>query len=204
MHTKMRKHNLLLVLALALALILAGACIGQLVENWNWFQYTAEFNLFELIYFIGSVLIASYLAYLLDKGVQDSRGEKDLFMEKYKEIDDGLKNLNDSFTITNNDEYTISNENVLSQMKTINVLIGRYQNALLRCYPSLNNNDNEYRKLSLKELRRLTTMNKRGDDTIRNVSGTWYYSDERMAQIKSELNKLRSECFEDILQINSL
>ena len=200
----MRKHNFLLVFVLSSACIFAGACIGQLVEHWDWFQYSSEFNLFELIYFIGSVIIASYLAYLLDKGVQDSRGEKDLFIEKYKEIDDGLRNLNDSFIITKNNEYTIPNESVLSQMKTINVLIGRYQNALLKCYPSLKNDVETYRRLSLLKLRTLTTMNKRGDNTIRNVSSIWYYSDERMAQIKSELNKLRSDCFEDILKINSL
>ena len=89
-------------------------------------------------------------------------------------------------------------------MKTINVLIGRYQKALLRYYPILEKKDNVYNELSLKELRTLTTMNKKGDTTIRNVSDTWYYSNERIAQIKSELNKLRSICFENILLINSL
>ena len=126
-----------------------------------------------------------------------------MFIEKFNEIDEGLKNLYNSFTFTQNGEYTISNESVLGQMKTINVLIGRYQTALLKCYPIINENK-EYKNISLKELRRLTTMNRRGDTTIRNVNNIWYYSDERIAQIKFELNKLRNDCFEDILQINSL
>lgn len=204
MHTRMKKYNVLLKSVFVIAFILLGACVGQFVEHWNWFHYSSEFNLFELIYFIGSVIIATYLVYLLEKGAQDSRGEKDLFIEKFNEIDEGLKKLNNSFTATKNGEYTISNESVLGQMKTINVLIGRYQKALLRYYPILEKKDNVYNELSLKELRTLTTMNKKGDTTIRNVSDTWYYSNERIAQIKSELNKLRSMCFENILLINSL
>lgn len=204
MHTRMKKYNVLLKSVFVIAFILLGACVGQFVEHWNRFHYSSEFNLFELIYFIGSVIIATYLVYLLEKGAQDSRGEKDLFIEKFNEIDEGLKKLNNSFTATKNGEYTISNESVLGQMKTINVLIGRYQKALLRYYPILEKKDNVYNELSLKELRTLTTMNKKGDTTIRNVSDTWYYSNERIAQIKSELNKLRSMCFENILLINSL
>ena len=204
MHTRMKKYNVLLKSVFVIAFILLGACVGQFVEHWNLFHYSSEFNLFELIYFIGSVIIATYLVYLLEKGAQDSRGEKDLFIEKFNEIDEGLKKLNNSFTATKNGEYTISNESVLGQMKTINVLIGRYQKALLRYYPILEKKNNVYNELSLKELRTLTTMNKKGDTTIRNVSDTWYYSNERIAQIKSELNKLRSMCFENILLINSL
>lgn len=203
MHKKMKRYKLLLVFVLFGALLLVGACVGQMVEHWSWFHYSSEFNLFELIYFIGSVIIATILVYLLEKGAQDSRGEKDLFIEKFNEIDDGLKRLYNSFTFTQSGEYTISNESVVGQMKTINVLIGRYQTALLKCYPIIKENK-EYKNISLKELRRLTTMNRRGDSTIRNVNNIWYYSDERIAQIKYELNKLRNDCFEDILQINSL
>ena len=86
----MKKYNVLLISVFVIAFILLGACVGQFVEHRNWFHYSSEFNLFELIYFIGSVIIATYLVYLLEKGAQDSRGEKDLFIEKFNEKSDLL------------------------------------------------------------------------------------------------------------------
>ena len=67
MHKKMKSYKLLLVFVLFVALLLVGACVGQIVEHWSWFHYSSEFNLFELIYFIGSVIIATILVYLLEK-----------------------------------------------------------------------------------------------------------------------------------------
>lgn len=71
-------------------------CIGTIIGkvcNWGYFELTNEISIIEAMTLFVTIGLALYVAKILEKEVQDTRVQKDLYISKFCEIDELLSNL---------------------------------------------------------------------------------------------------------------
>nr|WP_297167532.1 hypothetical protein [uncultured Dysgonomonas sp.] len=71
-------------------------CIGVVIGkmfNWGYFELKSEISIIEAITLFVTIGLALYVAKILEKEVQDTRVQKDLYISKFCEIDELLSSL---------------------------------------------------------------------------------------------------------------
>lgn len=180
-----------------------GWIVGLICKDLRWFLYENTFNLFELLYFISTSGIALYIAHRIEKGIQDTRNQKDLLIKKIDEIDQEINDLWRSIQRVGN-HYEIDLSLMVSQLKMLNIHIRRTHNAIEHFYPTAYK-EQHLKSLSVRNLRMLTTYTQRGmTDLISCSAGRLHYDEERCAEIRTEISKMRDICFDDVLELNMM
>jgi len=180
-----------------------GWLIGLFLKDYNYFTYESDFNLFECFYFIVSIAFAIYVAKKIEKGNQDYRSQKDIILTKIDEVDEDLKKLLQSFCINNRKRYEINNVHILSMSKNIAQLVTCYEKSIETYYSDLFDSDKFYRIKTRKLVRICTYLPSEPSQDITCKNDVWSYSEEKFVEIRSEINFLRTSCFQNKLLLNN-
>lgn len=119
-----------------------------------------------------------------------------------EEVDDAVKGLNELFTFDEN-KVKLSNTPFLSKVKTIGMWAKRYEESVTRYYSELNEQTG-YIKLNTRNLVRVCT--KTSDERTEDIScenDIWTYSDSKFVQIKDEMEKIRTICYNNMILLNN-
>ncbi len=198
MQQKMKNNFLTIII-----IFLIGWGIGLLIQDLNWFQYDSQFNLFELLYFLGTGLIALYVAHKIEKSIQDNRTQKDMIINKIQEVDSSLIKLKESFVKAGN-KYKITNFHLQSQAKNIAIQIKRYEMAIKSIYPNILKST-DYKKISTRKLVKicsLTPLTPNLSEDICCLNDEWQYSENKYVEISNEIENMRDLCFSLTLKLN--
>lgn len=201
MLTKMKIHRLTLIFIVGLSL---GWLIGLLLYDWNWFQYEQKFNLFELLYFVITGCFALFITHRIEKTIQDKRSQKELIIEKIKEVDNAIKELKINFIFdSSNNKYKIQNTNLLSQAKSITMWAKRYETSVQEYYQPLFQSECFF-KIGTRQLVRICTYTspRTNNVNLQCVSGEWLYSEDKYVEIMTEIERLRDICYRNALLLN--
>lgn len=193
------KNKNIIIIGICLAV---GWLLGLICKDLGWFVYDNTFSIFELLYFLLTTGTAVYIAHRIEKGLQDTRNQKDILIKQIEEVTRDIDCIWNSIQRVGK-HYEIDLFDITSQLKNLAMQIQRTHKAIEHFYPTAYTNNLE--SLSIITLRQLTTYTQRGTSTIISCeAGRMHYSDERYADIRMEISKLKDICFEDILELNAI
>lgn len=188
-------------LPLVVAFVL-GCIIALITSDIGFFVYENKFNIFELLYFVLSVVIALFISNRIDDALQRRRSQKDLILKKIEEVDATIKGLNDLFHFDNN-KFNLANTTFLNTVKNIGMWAKRYEESISIYYPDLEKQVG-YTKINTRELVKTCTKitDKNGDD-ISCVNDIWYYSEGKFVEITYQIELLRNICYNNMILLNN-
>lgn len=193
--------NVIKLLPYLLVFVLGGI-VASITRSWGIFIYENKFNIFELFYFVLSAGIALFITNRIDDALQRRRSQKDIILKKMEEVDYAVKGLNELFTFDEN-KVKLSNTPFLSKVKTIGMWAKRYEESVTRYYSELNEQTG-YIRLNTRNLVRVCT--KTSDERPEDIScenDIWTYSDSKFVQIKDEMEKIRTICYNNMILLNN-
>ncbi|MCQ2213048.1 MAG: hypothetical protein MJZ36_05370 [Bacteroidaceae bacterium] len=186
--------------------------IGWIIGNkWQVLECTLEltFNIVDVITLIVTIIMGIYIAWILEKEVQDKRIEKDMYLAKIGVIEGILEELDNTFQNSNGQQ--IDYKKVVSfehRIRTRKKSIFKYilENSHGKIHAELNKND-EQLKVYLKELRNLLTQTNASESEPKDIEITDNiadYSAERTSLILTMLNNIDNKLLEIKVLINKL
>lgn len=179
-----------------------GGIVASITRSWGIFVYENKFNIFELFYFIMSAGIALFITNRIDDALQRRRSQKDLILKKMEEVDHAIKDLNDLFTFENT-KAKLPNTSFLSMVKTIGMWAKRYEESINKYYQELEQTTG-YTKLNTRTLVKVCT--KTSGERVEDIScqnDIWTYSEGKFIQIKDEIEKIRTICYNNMILLNN-
>lgn len=185
-----------------LLIFVLGGIVASITRSWGFFVYENKFNIFELLYFVLSAGIALFITNRIDDALQRRRSQKDIILKKMEEVDYAVKGLNDLFTFDAN-KVKLSNTPFLNKVKTIGMWAKRYEESVTKYYSDLDKQIG-YTKLNTRNLVRVCT--KTSDERTEDIScenDVWTYSEGKFVQIKDEMEKIRSVCYNNMILLNN-
>lgn len=181
-----------------------GVTLGKLF-NWGYFELTKEISIIDALSLFVTAGLAIYITKILEKEVQESRIEKDLYIAKISEIEMYLRKIEESIQ-----EKDFLFSKITNQIHSCRVI----KTSLFQCIiESFEKNKVEFenveRNLSsnLKSLSKLLTETpiiQQMDTEIILKKGLVTYSQNRILEIITELNSLNDTLFKLKVNINSL
>ena len=118
----------------AVLIFAVGWIVGLIASDLSWFQYDNSFSIFDLLYAVISVGVAIYIAHVIENGLQNKRGQKDLIIKRIEEVDNAINDVLSSFNCESG-KYQISNSKLLSQAKQIGMKYKRIESSIKKYYP---------------------------------------------------------------------
>lgn len=202
MHVTMKRITKAIITILIFAV---GWIVGLIASDLSWFQYDNSFSIFDLFYAVISVGVAIYIAHVIENGLQNKRGQKDLIIKRIEEIDNAINDVLSSFNCESG-KYQISNSKLLSQAKQIGMKYKRIESSIKKYYPEYAKT--EAFKSTAINTRKLvsicTKTSKTSSEDISCENDIWTYSEGKFIDILKEISELRNRCFNNSLQINNL
>lgn len=187
----------------AFVLVFVLGCILSLItSNIGFFVYENKFNIFELFYFVLSVGIALFITNRIDDALQRRRSQKDLIIKKIEEVDAAIRGLDELFHFENN-KFKLSNTLFLSKVKSIGMWAKRYEESITTYYHNLEEQSG-YVKLNTRDLVKVCT--KTTDEVEEDIfceNDTWYYSEGKYVEITTQMEILRSNCYNNMILLNN-
>lgn len=187
-------------------LLSVGAILALLLQNLSFFVYENSFNLFELLYFVLTIAIAVFVTSRLDETIQRKRSQRDIIIRKVEEVDNAIKDISNLFSYDDNTlKYSANNTLILCNIKNIGLWAKRYERSITDYYPSLENNT-KYKKINTRKLVSACTKISKKDtpNDIMCSNNQWLYSEEKYTLIQSEIESLRSICYQNVILLNNV
>ncbi|HZL11690.1 MAG TPA: hypothetical protein VFC65_17030 [Prolixibacteraceae bacterium] len=195
-----------IIKALILIIIFSlGATFGKLL-NWGYFELSKELSIVDALTLFTTLGVAIYITQTLEKEVQDSRIEKELFISKISEIEIILNRIEDLVEDTDC-SYNKINNRIHSCRKIKNGIFesidDNFDNSvsarLKKFEPSISLGIN-----SLKRLLTETPITQTATHEITLTNGLANYSLNRILEINVVINTIKEKLFKLKVNINSL
>lgn len=190
------KNNIIIYLSI----LGIGITIGQSLD-WGYFELNKEISVIEALTFFATICIALYVTKILEKEVQETRVQKDLYISKLCEID---KLLSDVEALSENESplyLKITNKIHICGVKHLSTI------QLLKKEPIASKNlkkitslEDEIR-LSIRELRRISTTTDSENELSDNIIK---YSNNRILEIQTKSDLLKGSLLKLKILINLL
>lgn len=190
------KNNILI----SIVILFIGITLGKLL-NWGYFELSKQISIIESLTLFITVGLAIYVAKILEKEVQDTRIQKDLYIQKFCEIDELLNNI----------ELMVENEDPSYNKITNKIHIcGVKKDSTVRLLMSSSIKGRNVEKINklntkvsknIRDLRKLLTYTD-ADNVITNSKIK--YSNSRILEIHTKSNNLRECILELKILINLL
>lgn len=185
-----------------LLVFVLGNIVALITRSWGIFVYENKFNIFELFYFVLSAGIALFITNRIDDALQRRRSQKDLILKKMEEVDNAVKDLNNLFVFEDT-KAKLPNTPFLSIVKSIGMWAKRYEESINKYYKDLEQT-NGYIKLNTRSLVKVCTKTSgEAQDDIFCQNDIWTYSEGKFIQIKDEIEKIRTICYNNMILLNN-
>lgn len=174
------------------------------LTNWGYFTLNKDISIIDALSLFVTIGLAIYISKILEKEVQESRVEKDLFINKLCEIEIVLGNIEDyveskdsSFSKVNSKVHLcrILKNSFFESLKDILSKSNKTIFAELENKVSININN-------LKRLLTETPIDKNNSSVVSLKNGIVNYSDDRVLDIKVEINSIKDSLFKTKVKIN--
>lgn len=180
-----------------------GSCFGKLL-NWGYFVLSNEISIFDAFSLIVTIGLAIYIAKVIEKGVQDDRIEKDLFLNHLEQIEkpllaiDDILDSQDALYSTIVGSFSKSNKEHYKFFKRVN------DKSILRDKIRINSYEKQIDDnfKSLKPLLTDTPKNQTENKDIVMENGTIKYSEGRKTEIHNALSEILDALFTIKIIIN--
>lgn len=191
-----------------IALIVAfsiGFTLSKLT-NWGYFSLNRDISIIEALSLFITIGLAIYISKILEKEVQENRTEKDLFIAKLCEIESNLSNIEDyidckdtSFCKVNSKVHLcrILKKSIFESIKEV------FTERKSKIFSELEDKVS----ISINNLKRLLTetpIDKKSASSVSLKNGIVNYSDDRVLDIKVEINSLKDNLFKIKIKINNI
>jgi hypothetical protein len=182
-----------------------GLTIGKLL-NWGYFELSNEISIIDALTFFTTIGLAIYIAKILEKEVQDTRIEKELYIAKISELESLLLRI----------EGLVEDKDI-----SINMVISRIHSCRVKKGVIFKHIRNNFKKINSEEvsvfekeitkrinsLKRLLTEtpiipNNSPELSVKNGYAT--YATNRIIKIDTEINAINEHLFKLKIKINSL
>lgn len=186
--------------------------IGWLIGNkWQILECKLDlsFNIVDVITLVVTIAMGTYIAWILEKEVQDRRIEKDMYLSKIDAIDEILNDLEELFQ--SNNGTGIDYKRIVSiehRIKTKRDSI--FKHLLKNSYGKIKDGLKEYDKQlknDFKDLRNYLTMTDAGNSRTKSIVITKNqakYSEERTSIILTSINAIDNKLLEVKVLINKM
>lgn len=182
-----------------------GVTIGKLL-NWGYFELSKELSIVDALTLIATFGVAIFITKTLEKEVQDSRIEKELFIAKISEIEIILDRIED-LVETKDCPYKKVNNRIHSCRKIKNGIFAcieanfskRISSKLKSFEPRISETLN-----SLKRLLTETPISETTTPEITLTDGLANYSLDRILEIDVEINNVKEDLFRLKVNLNNL
>lgn len=186
--------------------------IGWLIGNkWQLLECKLDlsFNIVDVITLIVTIAMGIYIAWILEKEVQDRRIEKDMYLAKIDAIDGILNELEEQFQSNNGSgiDYT-KIVGIEHRVKTKRNSIFKHllDNSSGKIRKELERYDNQLKE-DFKELRIYLTMTEAGKSKPKDIEikqNKAKYSEERISSILTSINSIDNKLLEIKVLINKM
>ncbi|WP_278983553.1 hypothetical protein [Segatella bryantii] len=186
--------------------------IGWLIGN-NWqileCKLDLSFNIVDVITLIVTITMGIYIAWILEKEVQDRRIEKDMYLSKIDVIDGILNDMEELFQSNNGsgiDYKQIVGIEHRVRTKRKSIFKHLLDNSCGKIKKELEKYDNQL-KSDFKDLRSYLTMTDAGNSKTKSLVVTKNlakYSEERTSDILTSINAIDNKLLEVKVLINKM
>lgn len=182
-----------------------GAVFGELLD-WGYFELSKEISVIDALSLFTTLGVAIYITKTLEKEVNDSRIEKDLFLAKIAEIELTLDRIED--IVEEKDcSYNKVNNRIHSCRKIKNVIFQSIGDTFSQKTSSKLNVFESDISSGLNSLKRLLTETPISDSETPQIAlenGCANYSLNRLLEIDVVINSIKENLFRLKVKINSL
>lgn len=186
----------------AILIFSIGLTIGKLFD-WGYFELSKDISLIDAITLFVTIGLGLYITNILEKEVQNSRIQKDLYISKLGEIEEILSKIEDIVEENKPSYYKIVNKIHICGIKRNSIKIA-IEESEIQVDKRLNDIDNCIR-IRIRSLKKLLTQvsdntqnDEQGDVFIE--ENIVYYSVARITEIHTQSHLLK----DDILQLKIL
>lgn len=183
-----------------------GCCIGKLF-NYGYFVLDNEISIIDAISLFATIGCAIYITKVLEKGVQEDRIEKNIFIEQLESIEKYLCKIDDKL-----DTDCILYRDMVSMHSQANKQRHKFFTRVKKHKGSWSKNSivikcEETLDLNFKLLKPLLTdtpVNKKTTRHITSKGGKMTYSEERLVEIRETLQAINDDLFTLKMLINKI
>lgn len=193
---QLMKNNIIFYIGI----LCIGITIGKLLD-WGYFELKKEVSIIEALTLFVTICIALYVTKILEKEVQETRVQKDLYISKLCEIDELLSAVEDLSENESPLYFKITNKIHICGVKHLSTI------RLLKKEPIASKNlkkitslEDEIR-LSIRELRRISTTTDSENELSNNIIK---YSNNRILEIQTKSDLLKGSLLKLKILINLL
>lgn len=201
MHKKKSRTIKIIYSSSLIIALLSGIIIGKVI-NWPFFKVDERVNLVDIFSIIITLIIAYFIAKVIEKEKEDDRAEKNLIISKLTCSSNTIDDLSDQIN-----KKEILYIDATSKIKKINLDITCAFNGLKISTVTLENDERVEINKKIKKIKDLITdtplSNQNKNESIKVENGVIKISNARAIEIESELGKLKNEIFLLQMKINS-
>jgi len=196
------KRKIINIISLFIAFSL-GFTISKLT-NWGYFTINKDISIIDALSLFLTIGLAIYITKILEKEVQESRIEKDLFISKICEIENSLKLIED---LIESKDASFSKLN--NKIHLCRILKKSFFDSIKETF-----NENKNKRfleleskvsININNLKRLLTetpIEKKDLPAVSLKKGIVNYSDNRVLEINVEINSIKDIFFKVKVNIN--
>lgn len=186
-----------------IVVFVAGIAVGA-VDSWKGlkFKTTIDFNLFDVFSLGITVMLAIYVARIIESDIQRRQASKEIWVKRFEQIEEMLRKLSDNISMKDIDYNVIVNitHNIRIKLNKTRETQKKYGIKL--------NSDKDYDRLlknfnMLKEKLTNTPIDKKDKSSIELDDGIVKYSSKRMKEINNLICQVENSLFLVKLQLAS-